>query len=77
MVSTHERALFNERWQGSQCGEILYVEDALIYSSYLDDVEPDKLDLLQKVYGVKTCGYLDKIYEHLATFSDRVFGHCS
>ena len=65
--STKGRCLVNEG-KSRKVGEILYIEDALIYSSYLDDVEPDNLCLLEKVYGEKVCGYLDRIYEHLATF---------
>ena len=48
-------------------GEILYVEDALIYSSYMDDIEPDNAELLQQVYGAKVCGYMNKVYDMLAT----------
>ena len=56
-----------ETTKARNMGEILYVEEALLYSSYLDGIEPDKADLLQRVYGAKVYGYMDKIYDLLAT----------
>ena len=38
-----------ETTKARNMGEILYVEEALLYSSYLDGIEPDKADLLQRV----------------------------
>lgn len=50
-----------------QCGDTLYIEKALLFSSCIEDVEMDNLSIISKVYGTLVMNELPDILEELAS----------